>query len=592
LRRPLSFSELFALWHGRSPEDSEWPVPRQVGGQGSYEWQAPELTLLATLVGRLSTDEIADALTTRLQNVTGDDKAVRSRVAVLLACRRVGLQARDVVGGVTTKHASEEIGSLAMVQNAIAKKALPTFRVGRRLVIPHGAWASWKAKRKSPPPGYVPLASLKEPLSIKSDKLSEFARLGYIPTAVRCNPYGTKGPSTQFGTWFIEQAAGVKLVADRRAGLPMPWHGKPMLDNLRVTYKLWFTRKHPAACQTCKTIWGPAGAPKDFDGYILRYCPLAHGAKRHLTMPWGPGLTVEEVASRAGCSVAHVRVAIKAGTLEAVANGRYRYVSKTDAAKWIARRCPVGSSVKSWVSLDTAVKVYGFTLKELRGYIKAGQLISKIGSAGGMNGVEYVAKQQCGRLRDKIGFTEKEAARRAGVGVVRFRELLDGVHWRGSSGIPLFTVQAVIKRLQSRPGYTIEEAASVLKKPVKWVEARRDDGTIKMATSRFDSSYVYISEPMLRRLKEAKKVVKLSQPKLGPDWLKLSEAAFEAGVSNTTLMKWADDQQVRRKFVAGRAIYGRESVRARARKYWAAVRFHRAKPPQWLIEERTAAIAA
>ena len=32
--------------------------------------------------------------------------------------------------------------------------------------------------------------------------------------------------------------------------------GKLLLDNLRVTFKLWQARQHPSDCPTCREIWG------------------------------------------------------------------------------------------------------------------------------------------------------------------------------------------------------------------------------------------------------------------------------------------------------------------------------------------------
>ena len=61
-RRRKNFVALFQLWHGREPEEGDWPTPRKVRC-GEYEWQAPELALLASLVGRLGKAEIAQALT-------------------------------------------------------------------------------------------------------------------------------------------------------------------------------------------------------------------------------------------------------------------------------------------------------------------------------------------------------------------------------------------------------------------------------------------------------------------------------------------------------------------------------------------------
>ena len=222
LPKAKGFSELFTLWHGRLPADEEWPIPMKMGVDNSYEWQGPELALLASLVGRLGVAEIAQVLTNRLREKTGDLSAERTDIAVQVRMNKIGLQTKDVLGGITTAEAGREIGSLAIINQAIHKKHLPAVQQGRLWVIPHEAWKAWKAKRIFPPKGYVLLTSIKEALSIKSDKLSEFARMGYIPTAIRCNPYGTKGPSTQFGTWYIDKKVANKLVADRRAGFPMP----------------------------------------------------------------------------------------------------------------------------------------------------------------------------------------------------------------------------------------------------------------------------------------------------------------------------------------------------------------------------------
>jgi hypothetical protein len=349
LPKGMSFGELFVLWHGRAPTDDEWPAPRRQGGSGSFEWQASEVALLATLVGQLGVAEIAQVLTNRLREITGDRKATRTRNAVQGRINRIGLQSSDVVGGITTTEAGREIGSLAIVNQMIHQRQIPAIRRGRRWVIPYEAWEAWKAKRVFPPKGHVQLSTIRTAMAIRSDKLSEYARMGLIPTAVRCNPYGTKARSTKFGTWWISKEVADKLLADRRAGLSMPWHGK-YADNLRRTYELYKKRRHPACCQTCAKIWGGKNAPRSFEDFALRYPPLAHGAKRHLTLVWSPGLTVAEVAASAGCSPHRVRYAIKLGTLTSTKRGRFLYVSKTDATRWKARKCPTGDSEKSWIS--------------------------------------------------------------------------------------------------------------------------------------------------------------------------------------------------------------------------------------------------
>ena len=90
-----------------------------------------------------------------------------------IAINRIGLQSKDVIGGITTAEAGKQIGSLTIIHQAVAKGDLKGRRVGRRWVIPHADWAAWKARRSFPPDGFIPLRSLKEPLSILSDKLSE-----------------------------------------------------------------------------------------------------------------------------------------------------------------------------------------------------------------------------------------------------------------------------------------------------------------------------------------------------------------------------------------------------------------------------------
>lgn len=585
LQKWKGFSELFSLWHGRQPEDSDWPLPRKMGSRGTYEWQGPEIALLASLVGSLGVSDIAQTLTNRLRERTGDPSAERNKTAVQLRINQIGMQTKDVIGGITTADAGREIGSLAIINQAINNKQLTAVRVGRLWVIPHDAWKSWKEKRVFPPEGYVLLSSIRDALSIRSDKLSEFARMGYIQTAMRCNPYGTKGPSTQFGTWYIDKEVADKMLADRRAGRPMPWHGKPILDNLRVTFKLWEKRKHPASCETCAEIWGTKGAPRSFEEYAERYAPLVHGAKRHLTREWTPGMTIPEVAAHAGCSTGHVRRAIDKGMLETRSEGTRQYVSRTDATRWKARKCPAGDSVKSWISIDTASKQYLFTPRELRGFITSGKLKSKIGTDGPMKGMVYVSKHQCGKLREEIGFSEEQAARRVGVTVPRLRILLEGVDWRKAEGIPLATVQAAIKRLESCEGYTIEQAAEKVGESVQWVLDRKRDGTIKVSQAKWDRRRVYITEPMLKRLQETKQNPIRKEQRFNDDWLRLSEAAFEAGVTATTIIRWAESSELERRQSKVGWRYHREAVRARARIYWKSVRFLRATAPGWMLAE-------
>lgn len=583
LETPKGFTELFTLWHGREPGEEDWPAPRQAGVGSAYEWQPPEVALLASLVGQISLAEIAEVMTARLREKTGDPEAVRTKNAVQARMNQIGLQSSDVVGGLTTAEAAREIGSFAIVNQMIDKGELPTRRIGRLHVIPYSVWQEWKSKRIFPPDGYVRLSTIREPLAIKSDKLSEYSRMGLIPTAIRCNPYGTMGPSTQFGTWWISKETADKLLADRRAGRNMPWHGK-YTDNLRTTYKLWEKRKHPATCKTCAEIWGDQGVPQNYEEYTARYPAIAHGAKRHLTRPWSPGITLAEVAEQAGKAVQEVRQAIENCVLAAMVDEGVQYVSRTDATRWVARKCPNGESARSWISLQTAIDAYFFTLRELRGFIDSGELKTKVGTYGAARGVEYVPRQQCSQLRDKIGFTEEQAARRLGITVERFRRLVEGVEWRQAEKIPLVTIQAVRKRLKSRHGYTIEEAAEALGRTEGWVKEQIEKGATRVSRAKWDRRRLYITEPMLQRLREVLKQP-LEVEKLGAEWMSLSEAALEAAVSLATLNTWGLNGELVYREHKGVRYYHREAIRARARKYWENPRLHRAVPPAWVKQE-------
>lgn len=586
LAKGKAFAELFSLWHGRAPTEQDWPAPVR-HYNGCYEWQAPELALLASLVGRLDFEQLAHALSARLRQRTGDPKAARSPQAVQQRVNAIGLQSTDVLGGITVAQAGREVGSTTMVYQAIQGKKLRARRLGRLWVIPREEWAKWKATRTFPPQGFVQLSTLRAALGVRSDKLSEFARQNYVPSAIRCNPFGGDRRSTQFGTWWVAPAVAKRLLRDRAAGRLMPWHGKPNPDNLRSTFRLWQTRKHPSACAACAQIWGKRGAPRSFEEYVLRYPALAHGAKRHLTRPWAPGMTLDQVAAVAKRTRHLVRLALANGVLNGQRVGGRTYVSRTEATRWIARKCPSGESGRSWISLATACKQYLFTRGELRRFIKRGLVKSKIGCDGATRGVEYVSRNQCGRLRERSGFTETEAARRAGVSVQRLRELLKCVAWREASGIPLKTLQAIIKRLRARHGYTIEEVARRLRTSVAWIRARCRDGTIKVSRAKWDRRRINISAQMIARLEKAQRMPRRQRAARTADWLGLQGAAREAGVCTATIQHWAKAGELRRRRFGQWWRYHRAELRQRARVYWRRVRFHRAVAPEWIQHDRS-----
>ncbi len=572
------FHDLFTLRHGRPPRDDEWPAPRRIGA--GYEWLTPELSLLVSLVGRVGPQEISRLLTARLRRLTGDPRAARDRNAVQVGVARSGLQFGDVVGGVTVAQAAREIGTRSIIDHYIRKGRLAVQRIGRYYVIPHDAWAAWKASRVFPPAAYVRLTSLKRPLGIQSDKLSEWARLGYVPTAIRCNPTGTREKSTQFGTWYLDPKVARKLIADCRAGRPMPWWGKPEPTNLVITWRLYQQRRHPGTCATCRDIWGPAGAPVTYDDYCRRYPPIALGAKRHLTFVYSAGLTLDEVARDARVSRATVQRAVGSGALRTTRHGARFYVTRTDATRWKGRRCPTGENPKSWMSLASARKTHGFTRAELRRAIADGRLQSQVGTNGPMRGVTYVLKQQVREWREAVGFTETEAARRVGVSVARLRTLLRGLEWRPAERIPLDVVSAARRRVDSAPGLTFAQAARQLGKSVTWLRAEMAAGTFRPLRTKWNRRRLYVSAPMFRRLRAAarrKRPVRLSM-----EWLSQGEATDLAGVSAATLQRWAiSERSVRwRHSPIGRRFH-RRSVKARARAYWQTARWKRDVAPAW-----------
>ena len=180
-----------------------------------------------------------------------------------------------------------------------------------------------------------------------------------------------------------------------------------------------------------------------------------------------------------------------------------------------------------------------------------------------------------------IGFTEQEAARRAKITVPQFQDALRGADWRGTGAIPLATVQAVIKRLHASPGYSIAEAARAIGKDAAWVEDRIRDGTVRPLRTRHTPGRLYLSEPMIRRLRAAV-VAPRAQTVPQEGWLRLGEAALDAGVTAATIIKWAAAGELERTRGPNSWRYAQDAVRARAQAYWRTSRFHRATPPVWL----------
>jgi hypothetical protein len=575
------FAELFARWHGRPPADADWPVPRVMNGR--YEWQAPEIALMATLVGQMSVDDIAVALTARLRTITSDARAMRTKASVACALARSGLQTGDVLGGITVPQAGRQLGTEEPVRDAIRRRELRANKVGRLLVIPHADWQRWRDGRRPPPEDFVSLASLKQSLAIKSDKLAEFAKLGYVPDAALFHAQPGQASSVR-GTWYVPKVVAEQMLADRRAGRPMPWQGKPLMTNLRQTWHKWQPRKHPTTCETCARIWGEAGAPATWDDFIKRYPPLELGAKRHLTRQWSPGLTATAVARKAKRSLSNVLRAIQNGQLKARIEDGKQFVSQTDATLWIARGAQSGERAHEWIALSTASDRYGFSAAELAAMIADERLTTRVEPLGPGRGTTQVPWRQVAQLREEIGFTEEQAAAKVGVSVPELRGLLDGVQWRLQSGcIPLVTVQALVKRRQSNHGHTVEDAAAQLGRSVTWIEQRLADGVARLHKNRW-STRPYLTDLGLEALREAAESgsARWTPPS---NWMISSQAAGLAAVSKTTLGNWAEQGLVTAAGTSRGPVYEPESVKAQARAYWANARFVRDLRPDWLKAE-------
>ncbi|HDR9756614.1 hypothetical protein KDX16_16265 [Burkholderia vietnamiensis] len=90
---------------------------------------------------------------------------------------------------------------------------------------------------------------------------------------------------------------------------------------------------------------------------------------------------------------------------------------------------------------------------------------------------------------------------------------------------------------------------------------------------------------MLERLRQALVEPKKGTRSLSDEWLFLTDAAMEAGVSGATLIKWAESGTLERRKFKGWWRYHREAVRACAREYWKTQRFSRPTVPEWLKVE-------
>lgn len=571
--KPLDFPALFHLWHGRAPRSDEWPPPALRSSQRSYEWLTPEITLLTDLVGRVSKQEIVRILTTRLRRVTGDQRARRSPDAVQAMANGLGLRIREVRSGLTVTEAARRVGSRAIINYEIYQGRLRTFRIGRLHVIPLATFEAWQEGRRTPPTGWVRLASVKAPLGIKYDKLAEYASLGYVPHAVKA----------QDRCWYIPPSGARQLVRDARSGKPLPWHGKPLPSNLRQTWRKWRDRQH-RHCPSCRQIWGAQSAPRSFEEFCRRYPPLSHGAKHHLTYRQLPGLTTAEAGRLAGVPAHDVARAIRNGLLPGSQRGRRWIIKKADLTRWIARKRPAAINTQTTLSITTAIERYGLSRRRILSAIRSNRLKLVTIANGPARGEQYLLRHQVAEFAKSEGYTLAEATRRVGISPYRLKQLLHDLNWRSKKRVPFATVRVVKQRLTTPWAHSLDEAARVLHRPLRWIRTQIRKGVVRPSRSRADRRRLTLSEATIRKLAGIRNH-RATRRVLHGEWWLLSQAAHYAGVSNSTLINWNHDGRVNTRPSPHGTLYSRRTIERQARRYWAQVRFKRAITPKWLETE-------
>jgi hypothetical protein len=122
----------------------------------------------------------------------------------------------------------------------------------------------------------------------------------------------------------------------------------------------------------------------------------------------------------------------------------------------------------------------------------------------------------------------------------------------------------------------------LVERTVQWVNERIADGTIRVLATKWSPHRLYVSAPMLRRLKDAAERGVETVEKLGADWLTASAASLLAGVSLTTFQRWHEAGEILIKPSSKGPVFQDESVKLRAATYWRTARFKRPKYPAWL----------
>jgi len=489
----------------------------------------------------------------------------------------------------TLAEAGREIGSHAEVQHAVRHGVLRAREVGHNKFVSRADWEAWKATRQPPNPADVRLADLSVQLGIQADRLNEYARKGLIPGAVRRKRFLKPGSDpTKFGTWYLPRETADQLLANRATGATQPWQPGLQVEYADSVYDRWLEARHPASCEACAAIWGDAGPPKEKAEFVSRYAPLGKGAKFHLVRKWTPGLTVPALARKTGFSHVTIRRAINTGALQTINDGPKRRISDASAEACINQHSTLGAGADGWISLETAARQYHFTVSELEAHIAERTLRWRTSESRDKRELIQVRRGAVLKLRQRLGFSETHAAKLAKVTVAQLRAMLATVGERPPGAITIADLRLIIKKMRSRQGATLKEAAEELDRSVAWVKARLADGTATAIASPWAKGQLILTAANMSKLRAALVDTK-GESAQGAEWLSGEKASLLAGVSKVTLGRWAEANLVMREYAGRGWRYHRASVMAQAEAYWAtATPRWRSMCPGWILAKTAA----
>lgn len=237
-----------------------------------------------------------------------------------------------------------------------------------------------------------------------------------------------------------------------------------------------------------------------------------------------------------------------------------------------------------------AAQRYRLSRRDLEHGVLAGFLhpVKRWDGAPGLHAHEVAA------LRARFGgMSVAAAAKYAGVSRRTFLREARCCGWDGPGhAITRAIAYAVRKHQAATWQLTYAQAARRLGKDVAWVRAAIAAGVLRPLKG-VDRREKVVGRKLVEQLLR-KGIPELPAPlplERGVTWIRGLEAAALAGVTFSTIKRWASIGQVRaRAWIPGEgphgARYDRASVESRARKYWREeCHFKRAVPPAWLSTE-------